>query len=65
MIAPTIIIFDRGGGFAVAPVPAMPDRPETCAFAADHRVALAFARAIAVAHGWPVVDQSSGAAGAL
>jgi hypothetical protein len=64
MITPTIIISDHCGGFAVAPSPAIPDRPDLTAFAADHRVALEFARAMAVAPGWPVVDQSSENGGA-
>jgi hypothetical protein len=63
MTCPTIIVSDRGGGFAVAPIPTVPDRPDLNAFAADHRVALAFARLFSASTGWPVDDQSIGAAG--
>jgi hypothetical protein len=64
MITPTIIIFDRSGGFAVEPNPPLPDRPDLTAFAADHRIARVFAYAFAVATGWPVIDQSSENGGA-
>jgi hypothetical protein len=58
-----IVITDKGGGFAVAPDPAIPARPDLQGFFAEHRTAMRFADSLRIVKGWKVVDASTGGGG--
>lgn len=51
-----VIREDEGGGFRVAPVPAIPDRPDLSTLRPSHKEARRFADSLKVVKGWPVVD---------